>query len=52
MACLPCACLCLLLSYAPIAHLTWHPKGLLRVWGVLDFAGGTVVHSTWPNARL
>ncbi len=30
--------------YAPLAHMTWHPEGLLRVAGVLDFAGGTVVH--------
>jgi ammonium transporter, Amt family len=30
--------------YAPLAHMTWHPQGLLRVAGVLDFAGGTVVH--------
>jgi Amt family ammonium transporter len=30
--------------YAPLAHWTWHPEGFLRQWGVLDFAGGTVVH--------
>lgn len=30
--------------YAPLAHMTWHPDGLLRKLGVLDFAGGTVVH--------
>ncbi len=30
--------------YAPLAHMTWHPEGLLRLAGVLDFAGGTVVH--------
>ncbi len=30
--------------YAPIAHWTWHPNGFLRNMGVLDFAGGTVVH--------
>ncbi len=30
--------------YAPIAHWTWHPNGFLRQMGVLDFAGGTVVH--------
>ena len=27
-----------------MVHWTWHPQGFLRVWGVLDFAGGTVVH--------
>jgi len=30
--------------YAPLAHATWHPDGLLAGMGVLDFAGGTVVH--------
>lgn len=33
-----------LLIYCPLAHWTWHPNGFLRNWGVLDFAGGTVVH--------
>ncbi len=30
--------------YAPLAHATWHPDGILAGMGVLDFAGGTVVH--------
>jgi Amt family ammonium transporter len=30
--------------YAPLAHWTWHPSGFLRTMGLLDFAGGTVVH--------
>lgn len=30
--------------YAPLAHATWHPDGILASMGVLDFAGGTVVH--------
>ena len=30
--------------YAPLAHWTWHPNGFLHNMGVLDFAGGTVVH--------
>jgi Amt family ammonium transporter len=30
--------------YAPIAHWVWHPSGFMWDWGVLDFAGGTVVH--------
>lgn len=30
--------------YAPLAHATWHPDGILCGLGVLDFAGGTVVH--------
>jgi Amt family ammonium transporter len=33
-----------LFVYAPIAHWVWHPNGFLFGWGVLDFAGGTVVH--------
>ena len=33
-----------LLIYAPIAHWTWSPDGMLYKMGVLDFAGGTVVH--------
>jgi Amt family ammonium transporter len=32
-----------LLVYAPIAHWVWG-GGFLGDWGVLDFAGGTVVH--------
>jgi len=32
-------------SYLPIAHMAWAgPGGLFWDWGVLDFAGGTVVH--------
>jgi Amt family ammonium transporter len=38
--------------YAPLAHMTWHPDGLLRNWGVLDFAGGTVVHISAGMAAL
>jgi Amt family ammonium transporter len=30
--------------YAPIAHWVWGPGGFLGGWGVLDYAGGTVVH--------
>ncbi len=38
--------------YTPLAHMTWHPEGLLRTWGVLDFAGGTVVHISAGFAAL
>ncbi|HGE2343073.1 ammonium transporter [Pseudomonas aeruginosa] len=32
-------------AYAPIAHMVWSGDGaLMWDWGVLDFAGGTVVH--------
>lgn len=30
--------------YAPVAHWVWEPSGWLASMGVLDFAGGTVVH--------
>ena len=42
-------CLCI---YCPLAHATWHPQGLLFGWGVLDFAGGTVVHMSAGWAAL
>ncbi len=38
--------------YCPLAHWTWHPQGFLRQWGVLDFAGGTVVHMSAGVAAL
>ena len=38
--------------YCPIAHWTWHPNGFLHNWGVLDFAGGTVVHISAGVAAL
>ena len=33
-----------LLVYSPIAHWVWGPGGFLGGAGVLDYAGGTVVH--------
>ena len=41
-----------LLVYAPIAHWTWNPEGFLFKMGVLDFAGGTVVHISAGCAAL
>lgn len=41
-----------LLVYAPLAHWTWHPDGFLFKLGVLDFAGGTVVHISAGCAAL
>jgi ammonium transporter, Amt family len=41
-----------LLIYCPLAHATWHPDGLLAKFGVLDFAGGTVVHMSAGWAAL
>ena len=33
-----------IIVYAPIAHMVWEPTGWLASAGILDFAGGTVVH--------
>jgi Amt family ammonium transporter len=41
-----------LFIYAPLAHWTWHPEGFLHKLGVLDFAGGTVVHMSAGLAAL
>ena len=38
--------------YAPIAHWVWSPDGWLFGLGVLDFAGGTVVHLSSGVAAL
>jgi Amt family ammonium transporter len=45
-------CLFVIFIYAPLAHWTWHTNGFLRNWGVLDFAGGTVVHMSAGFAAL
>lgn len=45
-------CLFSLFVYAPLAHWTWHPEGFLFKMGVLDFAGGTVVHISAGCAAL
>jgi ammonium transporter, Amt family len=41
-----------LVIYAPIAHTVWHPDGFFHKLGVLDFAGGTVVHMSAGWASL
>ena len=38
--------------YAPVAHWVWEPTGLFASMGVLDFAGGTVVHINAGAAGL
>ena len=38
--------------YFPVCHWAWHPEGFLFKMGVLDFAGGTVVHITAGCAAL
>lgn len=42
----------LVLVYFPFVHMVWSPDGLLAKWGVLDFAGGIVVHNTAGFAAL
>lgn len=42
----------LLLVYCPFVHMIWSPNGLFAKWGVLDFAGGIVVHATAGFAAL
>lgn len=41
-----------LLIYCPLAHMTWHADGYFFKHGVLDFAGGTVVHISAGCAAL
>src|SRR2546430_8091123 len=45
-------CLFSVCIYSPLAHWTWHPDGFLHKMGVLDFAGGTVVHMSAGLAAL
>ena len=45
-------CLFSIFVYCPLAHWTWHPDGFLHRMGVLDFAGGTVVHMSAGLAAL
>jgi Amt family ammonium transporter len=42
----------LIFVYFPFCHMVWHPDGLLAQWGVLDYAGGIVVHNTAGLAAL
>lgn len=41
-----------ILVYCPLAHCTWHPKGLFAMMHVHDFAGGIVVHAALGVAAL
>ena len=41
-----------LFIYCPLAHATWHPDGVLAKLGILDFAGGVVVHMSAGWAAL
>jgi ammonium transporter, Amt family len=41
-----------LFVYAPLAHWSWHPDGILAKMGAWDFAGGTVVHISAGMAAL
>jgi Amt family ammonium transporter len=42
----------LVLVYFPFVHMIWSSDGILAHWGVLDFAGGIVVHTTAGFAAL
>ncbi len=42
----------LIFVYFPFVHMVWSPDGILAKWGVLDFAGGIVVHNTAGIAAL
>jgi Amt family ammonium transporter len=42
----------LIFVYFPFVHMVWSPSGLLARWGVLDYAGGIVVHNTAGFAAL
>ena len=42
----------LVFVYFPFVHMVWSPEGILAKWGVLDFAGGIVVHNTAGVAAL
>lgn len=41
----------LLVVYAPVTHWVWG-GGIMADWGVMDFAGGIVVHATAGTAAL
>lgn len=41
-----------IIVYSPIAHMVWEPTGWLASAGILDFAGGTVVHINAGIAAL
>ncbi|MEC7705207.1 MAG: ammonium transporter, partial [Pseudomonadota bacterium] len=41
----------LLVVYAPVTHWVWG-GGIMASWGVMDFAGGIVVHATAGTAAL
>jgi ammonium transporter, Amt family len=45
-------CLWEILIYSPLAHMVWSANGWLYKLGVLDFAGGTVVHINAGFAAL
>src|SRR6516164_2383376 len=42
----------LVFVYFPFCHMVWHPDGIFAKMGVLDFAGGIVVHNTAGLAAL
>ena len=45
-------CLWHLVVYCPLAHMVWHPDGILRKWGFIDFAGGLVIEMSSGYSAL
>ncbi|MDR3448683.1 MAG: ammonium transporter [Alphaproteobacteria bacterium] len=41
-----------IIVYSPVAHWMWQPNGFMAAKGMLDFAGGTVVHINAGVAAL
>ncbi|AMG65385.1 ammonium transporter [Providencia stuartii] len=41
-----------LFVYCPFVHMVWSPDGIFAKWGVVDFAGGIVVHATAGFAAI
>jgi hypothetical protein len=38
--------------YCPLAHMVWHPTGIIRVLGVADFAGEAQFGIGWARRAL
>lgn len=45
-------CIWHLVVYCPLAHMMWSQDGILRKYGCIDFAGGTVVEMSSGYAAL
>ena len=45
-------CIWHLVVYCPLVHMTWHPDGILKKWGYIDYAGGIPVEMASGYAAL